>query len=76
MADFKVWLKTQRSRISAKSRLGETLSCITKYMDGLKLFRDDGTVKMGSNAVKRALRPIVRNRKNVLFSSHDEGGRT
>ena len=76
MADFEVWLKVQRSRISAKSRLGEKLSYIAKYMDGLKLFLDDGTVEMDSNIVERAIRPIALNRKNALFAGHDEGGRT
>lgn len=74
--DFEVWLKTQRSRISAKSRLGEKLSYIAKYMDGLKLFLDDGAVEMDSNIVERAIRPIALNRKNALFAGHDEGGRT
>jgi transposase len=36
MDDFEIWLKTQRSRISAKSRLGEKLSYIAKYMGSLK----------------------------------------
>jgi hypothetical protein len=36
--DFEVWLKFQRSRISAKSHLGEKLSYIAKYMAGLKMF--------------------------------------
>ena len=76
MADFEVWLKTARSLISAKSRLGEKLSYIAKYMDGLKLFLDDGTVEMDSNIVERAIRPIALNRKNALFAGHDEGGRT
>ncbi len=76
MEDFEVWLKTARSRISAKSRLGEKLSYIAKYMDGLKLFLDDGTVEMDSNIVERAIRPIALNRKNALFAGHDEGGRT
>ena len=76
MDDFEIWLKTQRSRISAKSRLGEKLSYIAKYMDGLKLFLDDGTVEMDSNTVERAIRPIALNRKNALFAGHDEGGRT
>lgn len=76
MADFEVWLKTARSRISVKSRLGEKLSYIAKYMDGLKLFLDDGTVEMDSNIVERAIRPIALNRKNALFAGHDEGGRT
>jgi transposase len=76
MADFEVWLKTARSRISAKSRLGEKLSYIAKYMDGLKLFLEDGTIEMDSNIVERAIRPIALNRKNALFAGHDEGGRT
>lgn len=76
IADFEVWLKTARSRISAKSRLGEKLSYIAKYMDGLKLFLEDGTVEMDSNIVERAIRPIALNRKNALFAGHDEGGRT
>ena len=76
MDDFEIWLKTQRSRISAKSRLGEKLGYIAKYMDGLKLFLDDGDVEMDSNIVERAIRPIALNRKNALFAGHDEGGRT
>ncbi|MEP2093074.1 MAG: IS66 family transposase [Paracoccaceae bacterium] len=76
MADFEVWLKTARSRISAKSRLGKKLSYIAKYMTGLKLFLDDGTVEMDSNIVERTIRPIALNRKNALFAGHDEGGRT
>ncbi|MFT7107560.1 MAG: transposase [Yoonia sp.] len=63
MEDFEVWLKTQRSRIAAKSRLGEKLSYIAKYMDGLKLFLDDGSVEMDSNIVERAIRPNALNRK-------------
>jgi transposase len=74
MGDFEAWLKTQRSRISAKSRLGEKLSYIAKYMGGLKVFLEDGSVD--SNIVERAIRPTALNRKNALFAGHDEGGRT
>jgi transposase len=74
--DFEVLLKVQGSRISAKSRLGEKLSYIAKYMGGLKLFLDDGSVEMDSNIVERAIRPIALNRKNALFAGLDEGGRT
>ena len=76
MEDFEIWVKTQRSRISTKLRLGEKLSYIAKYMDGLKLFLGDGTVEIDSNIIERAIRPIALNRKNALFASHDEGGRT
>lgn len=74
--DFEVWLKVQRSRISTKSRLGEKLSYIAKYMGGLKLFLDDGSVEMDCNIGERAIRTIALNRKNALFAGHDEGGRT
>lgn len=73
--DFEDWLRTVRSRISAKSRLGEKLSYIANHMDGLKLFLDDGTIEMDSNVVERTIRPIALNRKNALFAGHDEGGR-
>ncbi len=73
--DFEVWLNTVRSRVSAKSRLGEKLGYIAKHMDGLKLFLDDGTVEMDSNIVERSIRPIALLRKNALFAGHDEGGR-
>jgi transposase len=76
MDDFDIWLKTQRSRISANSRLGEKFSYIAKYMGGLKLFLDDGSVEMDSNIVERAIRPFALSRKNALFAGHDEGGRT
>lgn len=75
MDDFEIWLKTVRSRISAKSRLGEKLGYIAKYLDGLKVFLADGTVEMDSNIVERSIRPIALNRKNALFAGHDEGGR-
>ena len=76
MDHFEAWLKTMRSRISTKSRLGEKLAYIARHMEGLKLFLEDGTVEMDSNVVERAIRPIALNRKNALFAGHDEGGRT
>ena len=76
MADFEIWLKTVRSRISAKSRLSQKLGYIAKYMEGLKMFLDDGTVAMDSNIVEWAIRPIALNRKNALIAGQDEGGRT
>ena len=75
MKDFEIWLKIQRSRISAKCRLGEKLSYIARHMEGLKVFLADGTVEMDSNTVERSIRPIALSRKNALFAGHDEGGR-
>jgi len=75
MDDFGLWLKDQRSRISAKSRLGEKLAYISRHWDGLRTFLTDGRVEIDSNPVERTIRPIALNRKNSLFAGHDEGGK-
>ena len=71
--EFGGWLKEQRARVSAKSRLGEALAYIARYWDGLGVFLDDGRVEMDSNAVENRIRPIALTRKNALFAGHDEG---
>jgi transposase len=73
--DFGIWLKAQRSRISAKSRLGEKLGYIQRHWDGLNVFLTDGRVEIDSNPVERTIRPIALNRKNALFAGHDAGGK-
>lgn len=75
MDDFGLWLKDQRSRVSAKSRLGEKLAYISRHWNGLQTFLTDGRVEIDSNPVERTIRPIALNRKNALFAGHDEGGK-
>lgn len=75
VAEFGIWLTEKRSRISAKSRLGEKLAYITRHWDGLQTFLTDGRVEIDSNKVENLIRPIALNRKNALFAGHDEGGR-
>ena len=70
---FGDWLKEQRARVSAKSRLGEKLGYIARHWGGLQLFLADGRVEMDSNAVENLIRPLALNRKNALFAGHDEG---
>ena len=70
---FGVWLRRQRARVSAKSRLGEKLAYIGNHWEGLQVFLTDGRVEMGSNVVENAIRPLALNRKNALFAGHDEG---
>lgn len=73
--DFGKWLAEARSRVSAKSRLGEKLGYIHRHWDGLQTFLSDGRVEIDSNNVENLVRPIALNRKNALFAGHDEGGR-
>ena len=70
---FEVWLTTNRTRVSAKSPIGEALKYIAKYWDGLILFLEDGRIELDSNAVERTIRPIALNRKNALFAGHEAG---
>jgi transposase len=72
---FREWLIGQRSRVSAKSRLGEKLGYIHRHWDGLQTFLTDGRVEIDSNGVENLIRPIALNRKNALFAGHDEGGK-
>ena len=73
IADFKHWLQQQRTRVSAKSPLGDALKYIARFWDGLTLFLNDGRIEMDSNAVERTIRPIALNRKNSLFAGNDAG---
>ena len=73
---FGVWLDEQRSRVSARSRLGEKLTYIANQWDGLLVFLYDGRVEMDSNFVENRIRPIKLTAKNALFAGHDEGARS
>ena len=70
---MKVWLRETRSRVSAKSPIGEALSYIAKHWEGLTVFLEDGRVELDSNSVERTIRPIALNRKNALFAGHEAG---
>jgi transposase InsO family protein len=72
---FGTWLQAQRLRISAKSRLGQKLAYIHSHWGGLQTFLTDGRIKIDSNKIENLVRPIALNRKNALFTGHDEGGR-
>ena len=73
LASLDKWLAHHRARASAKSPLGEALTYIAKYRDGLGRFLSDGRIELDSNAVERTIRPIALNRKNALFAGHDAG---
>ena len=75
VADFRLWLRRQRSRVSAKSRLDEKRGYMHRHWDGLQIFLTDGRIELDTNPVKNTIRPITLNRKNALFAGDDEGGR-
>ena len=70
---FETWLTHHRTRVSAKSPLGEALKYIAKHWAGLCRFLADGRIEMDNNTVERTIRPIALTRKNALFAGHDAG---
>lgn len=73
LADMQSWIARHRACVAAKSPLGEALSYIAKYWEGLCLFLTDGRIEIDNNSVERTIRPIALNRKNALFAGHDAG---
>ena len=72
---FGVWLDEQRSRVSARSRLGEKLTYIANQWDGLLVFLYDGRVEMDSNFVENRIRPIKLTAKICRSLCHPTAGR-
>ena len=70
---FRPWLEHQLARVSGKSGIAEELRYGLNHWEGLVRFLDDGRIELDTNIVERAIRPIVLNRKNALFTGHDEG---
>jgi hypothetical protein len=73
VADMRTWLTHHRARVAGKSPLGEALSYIAKFWNGLCVFLTDGRIEIDNNSVERTIRPIALNRKNALFAGHDAG---
>ncbi|MDF0699440.1 IS66 family transposase [Rhizobium sp. MC63] len=73
IADMRTWLTHHRARVAGKSPLGEALTYIAKYWEGLCAFLTDGRIEIDNNTVERTIRPIALNRKNALFAGHDAG---
>ena len=70
---LKAWLTHHRTRVSARSPLGEALKYIAKYWAGLCLFFANSRIELDNSIVERAIRRIALNRKNTLFANHDAG---
>ena len=72
--DLHVWMKQQRSRVSAKSHIGKALNYMLKRWDAFARFLGDGRICLSNNAAERALRSVALGRKSWLFAGSDRGG--
>jgi transposase len=73
VAELNIFVRTQRERLSQRSKMGQALTYLANHWDGLSIYLDDGRVEMDNNPVENLIRPLTLNRKNALFAGHDEG---
>jgi hypothetical protein len=69
------WLQANIARVSGASGLAEAMRYAIRHWPGLVVFLNDGRVELDTNAVERAIRPVVLGRKNALFAGSDGGAR-
>jgi len=67
------WLERQLRRVPARSGIAEAIRYALARWDALCRFLDDGRIKLDTNTVERAIRPITLGRKNHLFAGSDGG---
>ncbi|WP_253623109.1 MULTISPECIES: IS66 family transposase [Bradyrhizobium] len=70
---LKAWFEQQLTRVSGKATIAEHIRYALNHWVGLTRFLDDGRIELDTNVVERSIRPLILNRKNALFTWHDEG---
>jgi hypothetical protein len=68
------WFTASLRRVSGRSNIAGAIRYALSRWPSLTRYLDDGTVAIDSNAVERAIRPLVLGRKNWLFAGSDAGG--
>jgi transposase len=68
------WFEAQLTKLPARSTTADAINYALRHWDGLVHFLDDGRIDLDTNAVERAIRPVILSRKNSLFAGSDEGG--
>jgi hypothetical protein len=72
--DLRRWFEAQLAKLPARSTTADAINYALNHWDGLARFLDDGRIDLDTNAVERAIRPVILSRKNSLFAGSDEGG--
>ena len=70
------WLKSQRPKVSPKSKLGEAIVYFITHFDHLSRYLDDGDLEISNNRSERGIKQFVIGRKNYLFSDSVRGAKS
>ena len=72
---FLTWLKSKRSQVPPKSKLGDTIVyCIIQWSK-LTAFLKDGCLELDNNRAERSIKPFVINRKAWMFAQSMKGAK-
>jgi transposase len=70
---MKAWLETQFAQIPPRGGLADAIRYTLTRWTTLCRFLNDGRIKLDTNTVERAIRPVTLGRKNHLFAGSDGG---
>ncbi len=73
VTSLKLWLEAELHRVAPRSPLADAIRYALVRWDNLSRYLEDGRVKLDTNTVERAIRPIALGRKNHLFAGSDGG---
>jgi transposase len=73
VADLKLWLKDQRSRLSRSASVARPIDYLLKRWPSFTRFLQDGRVCLSNNAAERALRGFALGRRSWLFAGSERG---
>ena len=61
--DLRLWFEAQLAKLPARSTTANAINYALNHWDGLIRFIDDGRIDLDTNAVERAIRPVILSRK-------------
>src|SRR3546814_8628317 len=75
IADMLPWFEEMLPKLPRGSNTAEAIRYTLNHWKGLIRFLDDGRIELDNNTVERSIRPITLQRKNALFTGHDQNGK-
>src|SRR3546814_8594604 len=72
IADMLPWFEEMLPKLPRGSNTAEAIRYTLNHWKGLIRFLDDGRIELDNNTVERAIRPITLQRKNALFTGHED----
>jgi len=73
--DLDAWLKSELTKVSAKSTLGKAIRYALTRIPKVRPYLEQGFLELDNNFAERSIRGIALGRKNYLFMGSEGGGK-